>query len=101
MGSKLMEKSKHLVWTPYAAHRIDLMLEEIGEIKIVKATLEEARLVSRFIYNHSKILFLFREHSKKKEIIRSAITRFSTDYLVVDSIWESEGALKILFTCEE
>ncbi|ERM93718.1 hypothetical protein AMTR_s00004p00241870 [Amborella trichopoda] len=44
-GSKLMDKKKHLVWTPCAAHNIDLMLEEIGEIKIVKETLEEARLV--------------------------------------------------------
>ncbi|KAL4180124.1 hypothetical protein AMTRI_Chr13g90570 [Amborella trichopoda] len=100
-GSKLMDKRKHLVWTPCAAHSIDLMLEEIGEIKIVKETLDEARLVSRFIYNHSKILFLFREHSKKKEIIRPAITRFATDYLAVDSIRQSEGALKRLFTCEE
>ncbi|ERM96105.1 hypothetical protein AMTR_s04858p00003360, partial [Amborella trichopoda] len=43
-GSKLMDKRKHLVWTPCAAHNIDLMLEEIDEIKIVKETLEEARL---------------------------------------------------------
>ncbi|ERN17418.1 hypothetical protein AMTR_s00037p00224340 [Amborella trichopoda] len=100
-GSKLMDKMKHLVWTPCVAHNIDLMLEEICEIKSVKETLEEARLMSRFIYNHSKILFLFREHSKKKEIIRPAITRFATDYLVVDSIRESEGALKRLFICEE
>ncbi|ERM99928.1 hypothetical protein AMTR_s00110p00090690 [Amborella trichopoda] len=100
-GNKLMEKRKHLVWTPCAAHSINLMLEKIGEIKIVKETLEEARLVSRFIYNHSKILFLFREHFKKKEIIRLAITCFVTNYLVVDSIRESEGALKRLFTCEE
>ncbi|ERM96090.1 hypothetical protein AMTR_s04525p00001750, partial [Amborella trichopoda] len=73
MGSKLMDKRKHLVWTTCAAHSIDLMLEEIGEIKIVKETLKEAR-----------------EHSKKKEIIRPAITRFATDYLAVDSIRESE-----------
>ncbi|ERN08824.1 hypothetical protein AMTR_s04639p00007240, partial [Amborella trichopoda] len=66
------------------------MLEEISEIKIVKETLEEARLVSRFIYNHSKISFLFREHSKKKEILKLAITRFAIDYLAVDSIRESE-----------
>ncbi|ERN13820.1 hypothetical protein AMTR_s00049p00217230 [Amborella trichopoda] len=95
------DKRKHLVWTPCAANSIDLMLEEIGEIKIVKETLEEARLVSRFIYNHFKILFLFREHSKKKEIIRLAITRFATDYLAVDSIRESEYALRRLFICEE
>ncbi|ERM99473.1 hypothetical protein AMTR_s05067p00004370, partial [Amborella trichopoda] len=41
-GSKLMDKTKHLVWTSCAAYSIDLMLEEIGEIKIVKETLDEA-----------------------------------------------------------
>ncbi|ERM93864.1 hypothetical protein AMTR_s03848p00000490, partial [Amborella trichopoda] len=96
-----MDKRKHLVRIPCAAHNIDIMLEEFSEIKIVKETLEEARLVSRFTYNHSKILFLFREHSKKKVIIRPVITRFATDYLAVDSIRESEYAIKRLFTCEE
>ncbi|ERN20063.1 hypothetical protein AMTR_s00071p00196870 [Amborella trichopoda] len=100
-GNKLLDKRKHLVWTPCATHSIDLMLEEISEIKIVKETLEEARLVSRFIYNHSKILFLLREHSKKKDIIRPVIICFATDYLAVDSIRESEGTLKRLFTCKE
>ncbi|ERM99986.1 hypothetical protein AMTR_s00110p00135430 [Amborella trichopoda] len=82
-GSKLMDKRKHLIWTRYAAHSIDLMLEEIGEIKIVNETLQEARLF------------------KKKEIIRPVLTRFTTDYLAVDSIQEFEGALKRLFTSEE
>ncbi|ERN06008.1 hypothetical protein AMTR_s05410p00004650, partial [Amborella trichopoda] len=41
-GNKLMNKRKYLVWTPCAAHSIDLMLEEIDEIKIVKETLQEA-----------------------------------------------------------
>ncbi|ERN13837.1 hypothetical protein AMTR_s00049p00224390 [Amborella trichopoda] len=49
-GSKLIEKMKHLVWTPCAAHNIDLMLEEIGEIKIVKETLEEARCLKEIVY---------------------------------------------------
>ncbi|ERN06086.1 hypothetical protein AMTR_s05529p00004610 [Amborella trichopoda] len=94
-------KRKHLIWTACAVHSIDLMLEEIGEIKIMKETLQEVRLVSRFIYNHFKILFLFREQSKKKEIIRLAITRFATDYLAIDFIREYEGAIKRLFTSEE
>ncbi|ERM97409.1 hypothetical protein AMTR_s03309p00007950, partial [Amborella trichopoda] len=42
VGSKLMDKMKHLVWTPCAAHSIDLMLKEIREIKIVKETLKKA-----------------------------------------------------------
>ena len=29
-GEMLMDKRKHLYWTPCAAHCVDLMLEEIG-----------------------------------------------------------------------
>ncbi|ERM96540.1 hypothetical protein AMTR_s00001p00267660 [Amborella trichopoda] len=50
VGNKLMDKRKHLVWTPCAAHNIDLMLEEIGEIKIVKETLDEARGIKEIVY---------------------------------------------------
>ncbi|ERN04710.1 hypothetical protein AMTR_s00076p00187340 [Amborella trichopoda] len=49
-STKLMEKMKHLVWTSCAAHSIDLILEEIGEIKIVKETLEEARCLKEIVY---------------------------------------------------
>ncbi|ERN04486.1 hypothetical protein AMTR_s00081p00034970 [Amborella trichopoda] len=49
-GSKLMNKRKHLVWIPCAAHNIDLMLEKIGEIKIVKETLEEAKCIKEIVY---------------------------------------------------
>ena len=41
-GRLLMEKRKHLLWTPCAAHCIDLMLEDIGKIMTMKTTLEQA-----------------------------------------------------------
>ena len=31
-GAKLMEKRKHLFWTPCAAHCIDLIIEKLGEL---------------------------------------------------------------------
>lgn len=35
-GKMLMNKRKHLYWTPCAAHYVDLMLEEIGSVKHIK-----------------------------------------------------------------
>ncbi|ERN09946.1 hypothetical protein AMTR_s00013p00192580 [Amborella trichopoda] len=49
-GSKLMDKRKHPVWTPCAAHNINIMLEEISEIKIVKETLDEAKCIKEMVY---------------------------------------------------
>ena len=46
-GQKLMEKRKHLYWTPCAAHCIDLMLEDF-EKKIVlhKETISRGRRIT-------------------------------------------------------
>ncbi|XP_076950168.1 uncharacterized protein LOC143623060 [Bidens hawaiensis] len=40
-GQMLMDKEKSMFWTPCAAQCLDLMLEDIGKIKKVKATIEK------------------------------------------------------------
>ncbi|PON98691.1 Ribonuclease H-like domain containing protein [Trema orientale] len=52
-GDPLMEKRKHLYWTPCAAHCIDLMLERIRDLPQHKNALLKARKVANYIYNHS------------------------------------------------
>jgi len=42
-GHLLMEKRKHLFWSSCAAHCIDLILEDIGSMKSVKETLDDAK----------------------------------------------------------
>ena len=55
-GMLLMEKCKHLFWSHCAAHCIDLMLEDIGNIKQIKETLDQAKMITSFIYNSSKVV---------------------------------------------
>ncbi|RVW78970.1 hypothetical protein CK203_052319 [Vitis vinifera] len=45
-GMLLMEKRKHLFWSPCAAHCIDLMLEDIGSMKQIKETLDQAKMIT-------------------------------------------------------
>ena len=45
-GMLLMEKRKHLFWSPCAAHCIDLMLKDIGSIKQIKKTLDQAKMIT-------------------------------------------------------
>ena len=52
----LMEKRKHLFWSPCAAHCIDLILEDIGNMKHIKETLDQAKMITSFIYNSSKVV---------------------------------------------
>ncbi|XP_028554508.1 uncharacterized protein LOC114580607 [Dendrobium catenatum] len=96
-GNKLMEKRKHLYWTPCAAHCIDLILEKLGDLPQHKNTLTKAKKITKFIYNHSWILALMRKFSKK-EILRPAATRFATAYLTLESMLDARQPLEAMFT---
>ncbi|KAI0503611.1 hypothetical protein KFK09_014545 [Dendrobium nobile] len=84
-GQMLMEKRKHLYWTPCAAHCIDLILEELGELSQHKSALFRAKKITKFIYNHSWVLALMRKFSKK-EIIRPATTRYLLTFVHCKSL---------------
>ena len=52
VGELLMQKRKHLYWTPCAAHCIDLMLEDFEKhLKIHRATIAKGRkIITTYIY---------------------------------------------------
>lgn len=46
-----MNKRKYLYWTPCAVHCVDLMLEEIDNVKHIKEIIEKNRNITSVIYN--------------------------------------------------
>ncbi|KAL0904189.1 hypothetical protein M5K25_026264 [Dendrobium thyrsiflorum] len=100
-GQMLMEKRKHLYWTPCAAHCIDLILEELDDLPQHKSTLSRVKKITKFIYNHSWVLALMRKFSKKK-IIHQATTNlyhmFATSYLKLQSMLDVRQPLEAMFT---
>ena len=69
-GMLLMEKRKHLFWSPCAAHCIDLMLEDIGSMKQIKETLDQAKMITGFIYNILKVVNLMKVFTKDRDLLR-------------------------------
>lgn len=67
--------------TPYATHCIDLILEDIRKISWVKETMINAKKITKFICNHSWVLNLMRKYIDGKEILRSSMTHFATNFL--------------------
>ena len=74
VGMLLMKKRKHLFWSPYAAHYIDLMLEDIGNMKQIKEILDQAKMITSFIYNSLKVLNLMKVFTKDRDLLRLGIT---------------------------
>ena len=81
VGAKLIDTKKCLYWTPCAAHGLDLMLEDVGKMKIHTETLEMAKGIAQFIYNDDWVLNLFRTYAKGKKLLRLAITHFVASWL--------------------
>eukprot|EP00267_Zea_mays_P045068 XP_020397306.1 uncharacterized protein LOC103634292 [Zea mays] len=96
-GKLLMERIPTLFWSPCAAHCLDLMLEDIGNLKEFKKPIARARRVTTFIYRHGRILAAMREKTGGADLVRPATTRFATSFLTLKSLYKHKDALKALF----
>ncbi|XP_073022703.1 uncharacterized protein [Primulina eburnea] len=73
-GKLLQEKRPNLFWTPCAAYCIDLMLEDIGKIEVVRKTISRAIALVGYVYNHGGVLHMMTEFTGKKELARHGVT---------------------------
>jgi hypothetical protein len=97
----LEEKHKTIFWTPCAAHCIDLMLEDIDKQEWIKNTIEHAKRIIKYIYNHSCVLSVMRKNIEKRELLRPAITRFATHFLTLQSMASQSNNLQKMFASDE
>jgi hypothetical protein len=100
-GRLLMERYPTLYWSPCASHCIDLMLEDMGKIPWIKATIDSARSVTKYIYNHTYVLSLMRQFTGNRELIRPTITRFATSFISLQSLLKSMLKLQRMFLSHE
>ncbi|KAH1232600.1 hypothetical protein GmHk_09G025212 [Glycine max] len=102
LAGKLLEnKRKHIYWTPCAAHCIDLMLEDIGKLPLIRKTIRRAINQVRFSYAHFSTLSLLRNCRNKRELVRHAITIFSTSYLTLERLHKEKANIRNMFISDE
>ena len=104
-GKKLMQKYGTFYWSPCAAHCIDLMLENFSDKRyfpIIDETIQKAKKITKFIYNHGKILALMRSNfTNGRDLIRPTITRFATEFLSLQCLTKFKKELRQMFTCDQ
>ena len=62
------------------------MLEDIGSIKSVKETLDDAKMIISFIYNSLKVVNLMKLFTRDRDLLRPGITRFATEFISIESL---------------
>ncbi|RRT31597.1 hypothetical protein B296_00059020 [Ensete ventricosum] len=99
-GLQLMKKRQTLFWTSRAAHCIDLMLKDIGELDMVKKCVARAQSITKFIYNHHWVHSLMQKYVND-EILRPGVTRFATNFITLKSLQQKRNDLKVMVTSQE
>lgn len=97
-GKLLMEKYKTFFCTACGAHCIDLMLEDIGKMDIMKEVLAKAKQITQFVYNNAWVLNLLRKKTSGRDIIQLSTTRFASIFLTLQSIVSLKDHLHQMFT---
>lgn len=86
-------------WTPCATHCLDLMLEDVAKRDTIARVVDDARRITKLVYNHGLLLAKLREQGEG-EIIRPGPTRFATNYLALSSLRNKKQALKAIINSD-
>ncbi|MFQ6619476.1 hypothetical protein Gotur_000895 [Gossypium turneri] len=79
-GKRLMESFPSLYWAPCLAHCVDLMLQDFSNLEWINETIEQAKSLTRFIYNQSSVLNMMRKFTSGNDVVEPALTCFATNF---------------------
>ncbi|KAJ4972262.1 hypothetical protein NE237_005361 [Protea cynaroides] len=100
-GKMLTETFPTIYWTPCSARCIDLMLEDFGKFEWINAILEQAKSITRFVYNHVDVLNMMRRYTYGKDLIQPAITRSATNFTILQGMVSLKNGLQAMVTSQE
>ncbi|WCJ28095.1 hAT transposon superfamily [Euphorbia peplus] len=100
-GKRLMETFPSLFWAPCVFRCIDLILEDFGKQEWIYAVIEQARSVTRFVYNHSAVLNLMRRFTFGKDIVQQGLTCAATNFTMLQRLADNKLNLQTMVTSQE
>ncbi|XP_059297402.1 uncharacterized protein LOC132050255 isoform X1 [Lycium ferocissimum] len=100
-GKRLTDAYPTLFWTPCAAHSIDLMLEDIKKVEWISTIMEQAKSISRFIYNNNVLLSMMRKFTFGVDLVDLGVTRSATDFLTLKRMVNIKHNLQSMITSME
>ncbi|CAA7045367.1 unnamed protein product [Microthlaspi erraticum] len=100
-GKQLMLEYPSLYWVPCAAHCIDKILEEFGKLGWISETIDQARAVTRFVYNRSDVLNLMKKFTSGNDILQPGFSNSATDFATLCRIAELQFNLQAMVSSPE
>lgn len=100
-GKRLTDTYPTVFWTPCAGRLIDLMLKDIGELPSVKVVIDQAKLISKYIYSNNVIINMMRRYTFGVDLVEVGPTRSSTDFTTLKRMVNIRHNLQSMVTSEE
>ncbi|KAK4430874.1 hypothetical protein Salat_0849200 [Sesamum alatum] len=97
VGKQLMEKYRPIFWTVSASCCIELMLEKMTGINLIRYTLGKAKTITRFVHSNPDVLKHIQDQSDGNGLVVSSKTRFTQPFLTLENIVLGKETLKTLF----
>ncbi|GKC15061.1 hypothetical protein Tco_1011843 [Tanacetum coccineum] len=94
-GKMLTTRYRYMVWSPCAAHCLNLILKDVSELDNVKHIITLASRVTVFIYNHKWPLSWLRKRHGWTEIIRPATTRFGVHLNMIEKYFPGDECIEV------
>ncbi|KAL4576287.1 hypothetical protein LXL04_012379 [Taraxacum kok-saghyz] len=101
VGKQITDTFPTIFWTPCATHCVDSMLSDFRQLEWISTILEQARSISRFIYNHSHVLNMMRRYTFGLDIVVVGPTPASTDFFTLKRMVNVKHNLQSMVTSEE
>ncbi|XP_027095458.2 uncharacterized protein [Coffea arabica] len=97
VGQQVMEKYKTVFWTVCALHCLELTLKKMGAIDAVKATLDKAKSITRFVHRDATILKVLRDHTSAKYLVRPSKFKLTEPFLTLENLLFLQEKLQQMF----
>ncbi|KAL0317470.1 UNVERIFIED_CONTAM: hypothetical protein Sangu_2161300 [Sesamum angustifolium] len=97
VGKQLMEKYRPIFWTVSSSCCIELMLEKLTRVNLIKETLEKAKTITRFIHSHPDVLKHLQDQTDGNGLLVASKTRSTQPFSTLENIVLERETLKTLF----
>uniref|UniRef100_A0A6N2NIZ0 BED-type domain-containing protein n=1 Tax=Salix viminalis TaxID=40686 RepID=A0A6N2NIZ0_SALVM len=100
-GRRLADTFPNLYWAPCAAHCLDLILEDFAKLEWINLVIEQARSITRFVYNHSVVLNMMKRYTFGNDIVEPGLSRFATNFVTLKRMVDLKHNLQTMVTSQE
>ncbi|KAL3694823.1 hypothetical protein R1sor_008474 [Riccia sorocarpa] len=94
-GKLVRERYPHIIFGGCVAHRLDLLMEDIGKLPWVKEVINDCKKFIKFIKNHHMTNAMFLDFfSNGATLLKPAATKFATNVIMLDRAWTLSSSLR-------